>query len=83
MESEFKPLVSIVIPVYNGSNFLAQAIDSALAQSYKNLEIIVVNDGSCDDADYVIVAFGSSSRICSATVEMARAEGIKIGRAHV
>ena len=33
----------------------------------------------CDDADYVIVAFGSSSRICSATVEMARAEGIKLG----
>ena len=33
----------------------------------------------CDDADYVIVAFGSSARICSATVEMARAEGIKVG----
>jgi 2-oxoglutarate ferredoxin oxidoreductase subunit alpha len=33
----------------------------------------------CEDADYVIVAFGSSSRICSATVEMARAEGIKLG----
>ena len=33
----------------------------------------------CADADYVIVAFGSSARICSATVEMARAEGIKLG----
>ncbi len=33
----------------------------------------------CDDADYVIVAFGSSARICSATVEMARAEGLKVG----
>ncbi len=33
----------------------------------------------CDDAEYVIVAFGSSARICSATVEMARAEGIKLG----
>ncbi len=42
------PLVSIVIPVYNGSNFLAEAIDSALAQTYKNVEIIVVNDGSND-----------------------------------
>ena len=33
----------------------------------------------CDDADYIIVAFGSSARICSATVEAARAEGIKLG----
>ena len=34
---------------------------------------------NCDDADYVIVAFGSSARICSATVELARAEGLKVG----
>ena len=34
---------------------------------------------ACDDAEYVIVAFGSSARICSATVEMARAEGLKVG----
>lgn len=33
----------------------------------------------CDDADYILVAFGSSARICSATVEMAREEGIKLG----
>ena len=33
----------------------------------------------CDDADYVLVAFGSSARICSATVEMARAEGLRVG----
>jgi len=46
---EFYPKVSIVIPVYNGSNFLAEAIDSALAQTYKNIEIIVINDGSSDD----------------------------------
>ena len=44
----FNPKVSIVIPVYNGSNFLKEAIDSALAQTYKNIEIIIVNDGSND-----------------------------------
>ena len=43
-----KPLVSIVIPVYNGSNYMREAIDSALNQDYDNLEIIVINDGSTD-----------------------------------
>lgn len=46
---DFKPLVSIVIPVFNGSNYLAEAINSALNQTYPKIEIIVVNDGSTDD----------------------------------
>jgi glycosyltransferase involved in cell wall biosynthesis len=46
---DFYPKVSIVIPVYNGSNFLGEAIDSALAQTYGNIEVIVVNDGSDDE----------------------------------
>ena len=43
------PLVSIIIPVYNGSNYMREAIDSALNQDYPNIEVIVVNDGSTDN----------------------------------
>lgn len=43
-----EPLVSIIIPVFNGSNYVKYAIESALSQTYKNIEIIVVNDGSND-----------------------------------
>ena len=43
------PLVSIIIPIYNGSNYCEQAICSALNQTYKNIEVIVINDGSNDD----------------------------------
>ena len=50
MITEFNPLVSVVIPVYNGANFLARAINSALQQTYQNIEIIVINDGSSDDS---------------------------------
>ena len=46
---KFNPLVSIIIPVFNGSNYLESAINSALNQTYQNIEILVINDGSADD----------------------------------
>lgn len=58
------PLVSIVIPVYNGANYLGEAIDSALAQTYPDTEVIVVDDGSTDDGATAAVAarFGDAIR---------------------
>ena len=44
----YNPKISIIIPVYNGADFMREAISSALSQTYKNIEIIVVNDGSKD-----------------------------------
>ena len=60
----FKPLVSIVIPVYCGENYLAEAIDSALAQTYPNTEILVINDGSDDSGatERIALSYGDKIR---------------------
>lgn len=50
------PLISVIVPVYNGAAFLRQAIDSILAQRWPCLEIIVVDDGSSDDIEAAVAA---------------------------
>lgn len=58
MFDERRPLVTIVTPVYNGARYLAQAIESILAQTYPNIEYIVINDGSTDDTLEVARRYG-------------------------
>jgi glycosyltransferase involved in cell wall biosynthesis len=57
------PRVSIMVPVYNGSNYMREAIDSALAQTWPNTEVIVVNDGSRDDGATEAIARSYGDRI--------------------
>lgn len=58
-----KPLVSIIIPVFNGADYLNEAIDSALAQTYQNLEVVVVNDGSADQGATEEIALSYGNKI--------------------
>lgn len=52
--------VSILIPVFNMEKYLAQTIESALGQTYKNIEIIVINDGSSDRSSEIAQSFKDS-----------------------
>lgn len=49
-----KPLVSIVVPNYNYGHFIRQTMDSAVGQTYENIEIVVVDDGSTDDSVEIV-----------------------------
>ncbi|NVN92407.1 MAG: glycosyltransferase [Desulfuromonadales bacterium] len=56
------PIASVVIPTYNGSKFLTQTIESVLNQSYKDFEIIVVDDGSTEDIEQLLKPYGEYLR---------------------
>lgn len=57
------PTVSVVIPAYNAAWCVAKAIDSVLAQDYRDFELIVVDDGSTDDTAKVLAAYGDAIRV--------------------
>ena len=59
--------VSIIIPIYNSEKYLKQCLESIINQTYKNIEIICINDGSTDNSEKIIKDYLKT----------------KIGRAHV
>ena len=63
LDPKFSPLVSIVIPVFNGADFMRQAIDSALTQTYRHIEVLVINDGSNDGGQTAAIARSYGKRI--------------------
>lgn len=54
MEVSNTPLISVIIPVYNDEEYVEGCLNNLLSQTYKNLEIIVVDDGSTDKSAEVI-----------------------------
>ena len=57
-------MISVIIPIYNVEKYLTKCIESVINQTYKNLEIILVNDGSTDNSKEIIDKYSSiDSRI--------------------
>jgi glycosyltransferase involved in cell wall biosynthesis len=73
------PLVSVIIPVYNGANYIAETIDSVLHQPVRDLEIIVVDDGSTDHLKEVLEQFIAKNQIVYISQVN---QGVSIARNH-
>lgn len=78
--------VSIIIPVYNVERYLRLCLESVLSQTYKNIEVILVNDGSTDKSSDICRVFSNlDKRIIlldkeNGGLSSARNAGIEIGR---
>lgn len=59
-----QPLVSVVIPAYNGGKTLKKCLNSVLCQSYSHIQVIVVNDGSTDDTGVLLDAYAAGITAC-------------------
>ena len=79
--TNLKPLVSVIIPAYNCSSHIRQAIESVLQQTHKSIECIVIDDGSTDDTARQACKFGNQIKYVyqeNAGVSAARNKGISI-----
>lgn len=77
------PTISVVIPVYNGENYLRMALESVLAQTFQDFEIIVIDDGSKDSTPDIAHSFGDRVRYVrqeNAGVAAAVNHGISLAR---
>jgi glycosyltransferase involved in cell wall biosynthesis len=79
-----RPGVSVIIPTFNRANVISETIDSVLAQTYRDIEIIIVDDGSTDDTAKKLSIYGDRIRIVyqqNAGTSAARNRGIEVSNA--
>ena len=79
-----RPRVSIIMPAYNASAFIREAVDSILAQTFGDFELIILNDGSTDDTQAIVESY-DDERIrlvnkVNSGVASTLNEGIEIGQ---
>lgn len=75
-------LISIIIPIYNVEKYLNRCLDSVMKQSFQDIEIILVNDGSTDNSDNIIKSYLFDERI-KYIYQKNKGLSEEIGRAHV
>ena len=81
--AEFEPPVTILIPVYNRASMAVEAIESCLAQNWRPLEILIIDDGSTDDLAGALMRFGDAVRVvrqANGGVSSARNAGIRLAK---
>lgn len=61
--NEYLDKVSIILPIYNGAKYLAESIDSCLAQTFRGFELVVVDDGSTDATANILASYASCSNL--------------------
>lgn len=64
-----KPLVSVIVPVYNVEEYIKECLDSIVGQSYSSIEIILINDGSTDKSLEILTSYASDDRVKIVTQE--------------
>ena len=77
------PLVSVIVPVFNGAATVSRAIDSVLSQTFRDFELITIDDGSTDGSGEVLARYGAQARIVSRPnrgTSAARNAGIALSR---
>ena len=80
-----KPLVSVIIPTYNRAKYIKRALESAISQIYRNIELIIIDDGSTDKTKDVVQPYLADQRVHyiyqeNKGVSVARNNGIKISK---
>ena len=83
MSTELHPLVSIIVPAHNSEAFIESSLESALAQTYPNIEVIVVNDGSTDRTSLILERYSDRIQVLDQTNQgagVARNTGIRQAR---